>query len=151
MTKNQKTSLTTLSIIVGIYMVANSIVGVVGSNAIILAPFLAISGGLFIFAHGSSRFGIKNLMLLIGIGAGVSLFYEALSIATGFPYSGYHYTENFGPKLMGFPIMTMVVYGVLSYIFWTTAETLISQFNNKLRGKNIVFIPMLAAFLFTSW
>ena len=149
--KDKKNLLKALTILVTIYLVANIVIGFGGSNAAILIPFLAVAGGLFIFAHGTSRFGIKNLMLLIGIGAAVSLFYEALSIATGFPYSGYHYTENFGPKLMGFPIMAMVVYGVLSYIFWTTAETLISQFNNKLRGKNIVFIPMLAAFLFTSW
>ncbi|MCK5703925.1 MAG: carotenoid biosynthesis protein, partial [Cyclobacteriaceae bacterium] len=70
---------------------------------------------------------------------------------TGFPYSGYHYTEILGPQFLGFPIMVMVGYGILSYIFWTTSETLISQFNNKLRGANFVFVPMLAAFLFTSW
>jgi putative membrane protein len=149
--KDQKKLLIALTIIVGIYLVAIILIGIGGSNAAVLIPFLAVSGGLFIFAHGTARFGIKNLMLLIGIGAVVSLFYESLSIATGFPYSGYHYTEILGPKLMGFPIMVMVGYGILSYIFWATAETLISQFNNQLRGANIVFVPVLAAFLFTSW
>ena len=136
---------------VGVYLVANVVIGIGGSNAAVLLPFLLISGGIFIFAHGAVRLGIKNLLLLIGIGMVVSLFYEALSIATGFPYSGYHYSEILGPKLMGFPIIVMVGYGVLSYVFWTTAEALISQFNNKLSGANIVFVPVLAAFLFTSW
>ena len=149
--KDQKNLLKNLTILVVIYLIANVVIGLGGSNAAIIIPFLAVSGGLFIFAHGSSRFGIKNLILLIGTGAVISLFYEALSIATGFPYSGYHYTEILGPKLMGFPIMVMLGYGILSYMFWTTAETLISQFNNKLRGANIVFVPVLAAFLFTSW
>ena len=149
--KDHKNLLKALTIIVGIYLIANTLIGIGGSKASVIIPFLAVSGGLFIFAHGTARFGIKNLMLLIGIGAGVSLFYEALSIATGFPYSGYHYTDILGPQLLGFPIMVMAGYGILSYIFWTTAETLIGKFNNKLSGANIVLVPVLAAFLFTSW
>ena len=149
--KDQKNLLKALTIIVGIYLVAHIFIGFGGSNAAIMIPFLAVSGGLFIFAHGTARYGIKNLLLMIGIGAAVSLFYEALSIATGFPYSGYHYTDILGPQFLGFPILVMVGYGILNYIFWTTSETLISNFNNKLKGANIVFVPMLAAFLFTSW
>ncbi len=88
---------------------------------------------------------------MIGIGMAVSLFYESLSIATGFPYSSYHYTELLGPKLLGFPIMVMIGYGVVGYIFWSVAETIVSKFNTKLSGANLVFIPIIAAFLATSW
>ena len=111
--KDQKSLLKALTIIVGIYFVANALIGINGGNVALTIPFLGISGGIFIFAHGTARLGIKKLLLLIGIGAAVSLFYEALSIATGFPYSGYHYTEILGPQIMGFPIMVMVAYGVL--------------------------------------
>ncbi len=149
--KNQKNLLKVLTIIVGIFLIANVVVGIGGTNPAVVMPFLVISGGIFIFAHGTVRLGKKNPLLLIGIGMAVGLFYEALSIATGFQYSRYHYSEILGPKLMGFPVIVMVGYGVLSYIFWTTAEVLISQFNNKLSGANIVIVPVLAAFQFTSW
>lgn len=149
--KNQKKIIAVLIVASIIYTISNIVIGLFGTNVEILIPFLTISLTFFIFTHGVIRYGIKIILFMIGIGMAVSLFYEALSIATGFPYSGYHYTQILGPKIMGFPIMVMFGYGIISYIFWTVAESLISKFNNKLSGANIVLVPILAAFLCTSW
>jgi len=149
--KNQKNLLRLLNIVVVVYVIANVIIGLEGTNATVVMPFLIIPLGMFVFTHGTIRYGIKNILILIGIGMAVSLFYEAMSIATGFPYSGFHYTEIFGPKLFGFPLIVMVGYGVSIYTFWTVTGSLIGNYNNKLRGANIVLVPILAAFLFTSW
>lgn len=147
----QKKLLTILTITAIIYAISNAVIGLLGANIGLLIPFLVVSLACFIFLHGVTRFGIKKLLIIIGIGMAVSLFYEALSIATGFPYSGYHYTDILGPQIMGFPIIVMFGYGVISYTMWTVAESLVSNFNNKLSGANIVLIPILAAFLCTSW
>jgi putative membrane protein len=72
------------------------LVGISGKGIVAIMPLLAISFGVFIFAHGMVRYGLKSILAIIGIGMAVSLFYEALSIATGFPYSSYHYTELLG-------------------------------------------------------
>jgi uncharacterized membrane protein len=149
--KNQNKLLKLLSIVVILYAVANVIIGFAGTESEILTPFLAISFGIYIFAHGTIRYGLKNILVLIGTGMVISLFYEALSIATGFPYSGYHYTELLGPQLLGFPIIVMVSYGIIAYTHWAVAEAVTGNFNNKLKGANIVLTPLIAAVLFTLW
>lgn len=147
----QKKLLIVLTVTAIIYAVSNAVIGLFGATIEILLPFLAFSLACFIFLHGAVRYGIKKILIIIGIGMAVSLFYEALSIATGFPFSGYHYTDILGPQIMGFPILVMFGYGVVSYTMWTVAESLVKNFNNKLSGANIVFIPIIAAFLFTTW
>jgi len=149
--KNPKTMQNLLSIIVIIYVIGNIIIGFGGTKAAIVVPFVLVSLGIFIFTHGILRYGIKYLLILIGIGMAVSLFYESLSIATGFPYSSYHYTELLGPKLLGFPIIVMMAYGIGAYTFWTVAEAVTGKFNKKLEGANIILIPLIAAALLTSW
>ena len=149
--KDQEKLLNFLTIVVSIYVLATTIVGISGKGVAAILPLLVISFGLFIFAHGMLRYGLKNILAIIGIGMAVSLFYEALSIATGFPYSSYHYTELFGPQLMGFPIMAMIGYGVIAYVFWSVAEIIVRKFNTKISGANIVFIPIIASFLATAW
>lgn len=149
--KNQKNQLKLLSLVVIVYIAANAIVGFGGAKPEIVIPFLLVSFGVYIFAHGTVRFGIKNLLVMIGIGMAVSLFYEALSIATGFPYSGYHYSEILGPQLLGFPIMVMIGYGVIAYVFWAVAGAITGNYTNELKGANIVLMPIIAAALFTSW
>jgi putative membrane protein len=149
--KKQKNILTVLTIVVSIYVIATTIVGVSGKGMAAILPLLVISFGVFIFAHGMVRYRLKDILAMIGIGMAVSLFFEALSIATGFPYSSYHYTELLGPQLLGFPIMVMVGYGVGAYVFWTVAETIVGKFNTKLSGANLVFIPIVASFLATAW
>ncbi len=149
--KSEKKLLNLLSIIVITYLIANVIVGFGGTKAGIVIPFLLISFIIFIFTHGTVRYGIKNILILIGTGMAVSLFYEGMSIATGFPYSSYYYTEILGPQLFGFPIIVMMGYGVGAYIFWTLAKAVSGNFNNTLKGANIVLVPIIAAALFTSW
>lgn len=149
--KKQKYTLTVLTIAVIIYVIATTIVGISGKGIAAILPLLVISFGVFIFAHGMVRYGLKNILAIIGIGMAVSFFYEALSIATGFPYSSYHYSELLGPQLLGFPIMVMIGYGVVAYVFWTVAETIVGKFNTKLSGANLVFIPIVASFLATAW
>ena len=149
--KNQRKLLNLLSIVVIIFVIGIIIVALGGSKAGIIIPFLLVSFIVFTFTHGIIHYGIKKLLIMIGIGMVVSLFYETLSIATGFPYSGYHYTEMLGPQLLGFPIMVMVAYGFIAYTFWAIAVAVAGNFDNKLKGLNIVLIPIIAAALFTSW
>lgn len=148
--KNQNL-LKLLTIMSIVFIIGNVIAGFIGTKAAILVPFLGISLGIFVFTHGIAHFGIKKVLILIGIGMIVSFFYEALSIATGFPYGAYHYTEVFGPKLMGFPILVMFAYGLVAYVFWVVAKSLVGNYSNKIKGANIVFIPLIASALLTSW
>jgi len=140
-----------LTIMSILFIVGNVIAGFIGVNAAVLVPFLGISLGIFVFMHGITHFGIKNVLILMGVGMIVSFCYEALSIATGFPYGVFHYTGVFGPKLMGFPIIVMFAYGLVAYVFWVVAESLVGNYNNKLKGANIVLIPIIASALLTSW
>lgn len=140
-----------LAIISIVYVIVNVIVGFIGIKAGILVPFLGISLGIFVFMHGTAHFGIRNVLSLIGIGMMVSFFYEGLSIATGFPYGVYHYTELLGPKLMGFPVVVMFAYGLVAYVFWVVAKSLIGNFGNRIEGASIILIPLMASALLTSW
>lgn len=149
--KNQEFKVKFLTVLVVVFVFANIAIGLAGARSEILLPFLAVSLGVFIFLHGGTRYGIRNILVMIGTGMAVSLFYEALSIATGFPYSGYHYTAILGPQLLGFPILVMFGYGVIAYVFWTVAGAITGNNDNKLKGANVVLVPVISAALFTSW
>lgn len=137
--------------LVAVFVIANVIIGFAGTKPEIVMTFLSVSLGVFIFLHGTLRYRIQNILVMIGIGMTVSFFYEALSISTGFPYSSYHYSSILGPQLLGFPIMVMVGYGVILHVFWTVAGAITGKVNNELKGANIVLVPVIAAALLTSW
>jgi putative membrane protein len=108
---------------------------------------------IFAIMHGSRKYGWKGACLFILISVIVSLGYENLSIATGFPFGWYHWSheKNPGPFIGNVPLLTAVAYCGTGYISWTLAQILVAKPGGD-SGKSLMFItPALAAFIMVMW
>lgn len=81
-------------IVVGVALVMATVCGL-SNNPSILAvapPILYLLSVSFTCIHGIKRYGAKNLFAYCVIAFCISVFLEAVSIHTGFPFGNYYHT-----------------------------------------------------------
>ena len=88
--------------------------------------------------------GWRNLIGFFVLTCVISWGYESLSIATGFPFGNYHYTDNLGPKLGTVPVLIMPAYFGVCYISWLIAGRLA-------QGAPLWGITVSAGFVMVMW
>jgi putative membrane protein len=76
---------------------------------------------------------------------------ENLSILTGFPFGHYQYTANLGLKLFLVPLLIGPAYFGTGYVAWTLANVLLDEADRRQDITSIVGLPVIAAFVMTSW
>lgn len=108
---------------------------------------------LFVVAifHGVERYGARNTTVFFFITWAVSLFFEALSVHTGFPFSLYHYAMPLIIPGFGVPLTVIFAYFAAGYFSWMLSHVLTEQYSAKLNGKWIVVVPFIAAFTMVMW
>src|SRR5260370_19859820 len=112
---------------------------------ITLLPFV------FIFVHGSVNYRFRDMLVFAAITLVVSNVFENLSILTGFPFGHYFYTDGLGPKLFLVPILIGPAYLGTGYLAWTLARVLLGTTENRLPGRQVWAVPVLASFLMVAW
>lgn len=117
-----------------------------------LIPIISVAS-LFIAValHGYARYGFKNLLVFFIITWLISNFFEALSIQVGFPFGHYYYDQLLGPRIYQVPIFIMFAYFAMGYTSWMLANILLNQYDKKLSGKSVFFIPLIASFIMVIW
>ena len=103
------------------------------------------------FLHGFLRYGIKNMVIFFLITWVVSLFFEALSIQTGFPFGHYYYDQLIGPRIFQVPLIIMPAYFGMAYVSWTLAQVLTQQYSPKLSRYYVFIVPLLGTFIMVMW
>lgn len=96
---------------------------------------------LFTFIHGIHRYGWRHLLVFFAINVFFGMFYENLSIATGFPFGWYHYSDQLGPKFFKAPYILAIAYFQMLYLSWTIASIILDQYGARLRGAYRVALP----------
>jgi Carotenoid biosynthesis protein len=121
-----------------------------GTSLFILVPLVAILAPvLFVLLHAPRQIGWKNLAVFFLLAFVISWSYESLSIATGFPFGNYHYTDGLGWKLGTVPLLIMPAYFGVCYISWLIARTLTqSVAPAQSHGWPVVLV---AAFVMVMW
>lgn len=109
----------------------------------ILLPFL------FVLLHAPRHIGWGNLTVFFIACFIISWSYESLSIATGFPFGNYHYTDGLGPKLGTVPLLIMPAYFGVCYISWLIARLLVEATAPALSYRWPVVL--VAAFVMVMW
>lgn len=118
----------------------------------ILIPFLSIMPPvLFVVIHGLRRMGWRTLTVFFVIAFVVSWCYESLSIATGFPFGHYYYSEKLGPQLGTVSLFIMPAYFAMCYLSWHLAHILLDKFDQNADRVQKFAIPVLAAFIMVMW
>ena len=106
---------------------------------------------IFALVHGSQRLGWRKLGIMFGIACVASWCYESLSVATGFPFGHYVYTDELGPKLGAVPLMIMPAYFGVCYLSWVIAHVLLDKFDKQIDSRVMFAIPVVASFIMVMW
>lgn len=106
---------------------------------------------VFAFLHGSRRLGWPTMLAFFGIAFVVSWCMESLSIATGFPFGHYHYTDKLGPKLGTVPLLIMPAYFAMCYVSWNLAHIVLNKFEHRADSLQRFAVPVISAFIMVMW
>jgi uncharacterized membrane protein len=121
-------------------------VPVVVSVALHILPPLA-----FALIHGSRIYGWRGILAFAGLYVVVGNVLENLSIATGFPFGHYVFTERMGPKIWHVPILLGLAYVGMGYLSWTVARAILRERVGELSGWRVATLPALASLVMTAW
>lgn len=106
---------------------------------------------LFGLVHGARRFGVRASVVFFVAAVLLSSLFEALSIATGFPFGFYTHSAAMGPKLFQVPLIVGPSFFAGCYLAWTLANALLGE----PRGRNdrwwTLAVPIVAAFIVVAW
>lgn len=111
----------------------------------ILAPVI------FVGLHAPREIGWKRLAVFFALTFVISWSYESLSIATGFPFGNYHYTEKLGPKLGTVPLLIMPAYFGVCYISWLMARLILDHGRATGRTSGLMAMTLTASFVMVMW
>ncbi|MTK63357.1 MAG: carotenoid biosynthesis protein [Methanobacterium sp.] len=104
---------------------------------------------IVVFLYAVERYGKKNALIFFMVTSLVSLFFENLSVLTGFPFGFYHYSPSLG--VLPVPLIIIFEYFAMGYLSWILAHILTGQYSKKLEGKQIFIVPLIATFIMVMW
>ena len=97
---------------------------------------------IFVCTHGWYRYGLNRMVLFFCITVAVTWSLETLSIAVGFPFGRFAYTDKLGEKIGVVPVMIFPAYFFTGYLAWSTAGILFDSRGAGLRKKHLVLLPL---------
>jgi uncharacterized membrane protein len=106
---------------------------------------------VFLLVHGSRTYGIRTSLFFAVVVLLVSNFLENVSIATGFPFGNYYYSQFSGPRILNVPVLIGPAYLGMGYLSWTLARLLLGRTREALRGMSLITVPIVASFLMVAW
>lgn len=115
-----------------------------------LVPLISIVAPvIFVLLHAPRQIGWRRLAIFFALTFVISWSYESLSIATGFPFGNYHYTDKLGPKLGTVPLLIMPAYFGVAYISYLLARLLSDHAAPTARPFWLV--ALVASFVMVVW
>jgi putative membrane protein len=105
----------------------------------------------FVLIHGSKRYGWDNLFIFFGITFLVSWSIESVSIALGFPFGGYHYTELLGARIGAVQLAVLAAYFVAGYLAWTMGTIFLGELGTGIKKRNLFLVPAVASLVMVMW
>jgi uncharacterized membrane protein len=106
---------------------------------------------VFALIHGAMSYRLRGILIFVAICLVVGNAFEDLSIATGFPFGRYYFTDAMGPKLFQVPILLGLAYVGMGYLSWTLGRVIIGSLHSPLVGARVLMLPLLAAFIMVAW
>jgi putative membrane protein len=74
-----------------------------------------------------------------------------MSLRTGFPFGHYIFTDLMGPKLFELPVLLALAYVGMGYLSWVLGLVILQCQSDRLSGKKVILLPLIASFIMTSW
>lgn len=106
-----------------------------------------LGAGVSISSATVSRGGRTGLGVLVLV-AGVAVLWEAVGLATGFPYGEYTYSDALGPTALGVPFLVPLAWLMMAWPSWVLASRLTARMRASHRRAARVLV---AAYVFAAW
>jgi putative membrane protein len=106
---------------------------------------------VFVLIHGSKRYGWDNMFVFSGITLLISWSAETASMAMGFPFGSYHYTDLLGARIGAVPLAVLAAYFVAGYLAWTMGTVFLGNLGTGIERRNLVLVPLIASSLMVMW
>jgi uncharacterized membrane protein len=104
---------------------------------------IVLLGATVSVAHAAVSRGRRTGLAVLGLVAAVAVLFEALGLATGFPYGGYSYSDELGPTLLGVPFLVPLAWLMMAWPSWVLAAWLAP----RSRPARV----LVAAYVFAGW
>jgi len=119
-----------------------------GSGRDAVSWTIVVLGSVLSVVHaglGHGRRTALGLLVLVGITA---VAFEAVGLATGFPYGSYTYSDALGPTLLGVPFLVPLAWLMMAWPSWVLAECLARPVRPDRRAAVRI---LAAAGIFAAW
>jgi carotene biosynthesis associated membrane protein len=103
---------------------------------------IVLLGSALSVAHAGLSRGARTGLGVLVLVAVVSIGFESVGVATGFPYGSYSYSDVLGPTLLGVPFLVPLAWLMMAWPSWLLAHRLARR-----RAARVA----LAAGLFAGW
>jgi uncharacterized membrane protein len=108
---------------------------------------VALGAALSVVHAGLSRGGRVGAGLLVLVTA-TAVAFEAVGLATGFPYGRYEYSSALGPTLVGVPFLVPLAWLMMAWPSWVLADRLTRRVR---AGRRAPARTGVAAAVFAAW
>jgi putative membrane protein len=85
---------------------------------------IVLLGSALSVAHASAAHGLRTGLGLLLLVTAVAVVFEAVGLATGFPYGTYTYSDALGPTLLGVPLLVPLAWLMMAWPSWVVARRL---------------------------
>jgi len=118
-----------------------------GARDAVSWTIVALGSALSVVHAALSRGGRVGAALLLVV-TGTAVGFEAVGLATGFPYGRYEYSSALGPTLLGVPFLVPLAWLMMAWPSWVLADRLTRQVR---AGPRDVARVGTAAAVFAAW
>ncbi len=95
-----------------------------GSGRDAVSWAIVLLGSALSVAHATASRGWRTAAGLVALVVVVAVAFEAVGLATGFPYGSYSYSDALGPTLLGVPLLVPLAWLMMAWPSWVVGARL---------------------------
>ena len=119
-----------------------------GSGRDAVSWTIVVLGAALSVAHAAISRGLRAGLGVLLLVASTAVAFEAVGLATGFPYGSYTYSDTLGPTLLGVPFLVPLAWLMMAWPSWVLAARLARPVRSGLRRPVRVAV---ATAVFAAW
>jgi putative membrane protein len=119
-----------------------------GAGRDVVSWTIVLLGAALSVVHAGISRGLRTGLGVLLLVAGTAVAFEAVGLATGFPYGTYTYADTLGPTLLGVPFLVPLAWLMMAWPSWVLAARLARPVRAALRRPVRIAV---AAAVFAAW
>jgi uncharacterized membrane protein len=119
-----------------------------GSGRDVVSWTIVLLGAALSVVHATAARGARTGAGVLVLVASVAVAFEAVGLATGFPYGSYSYSDALGPTLLGVPLLVPLAWLMMAWPSWVVGDRLGAAVRPARRR---VVRVVAAAAVFAAW